>query len=93
MRGAEGAAAAGRDDTVYWCLRRRGAGVSAVAAGICELLVQARARGRGQPVRSSPLTRGWDAGSAGSAGSAGENGVVENGVSFWWLGLTFWGFF
>ena len=46
MRGAEGAAAAGRDDTVYWCLRRRGTGVSAVAAGICELLVQARARGR-----------------------------------------------
>ena len=27
MRGTEGAAAAGRDDTVYWCLRRRGAGV------------------------------------------------------------------
>ena len=41
--------------------------------------------GGGTPVRPSPLARGWD------AGSAGPDGVVESGVSFWWLRLTIWG--
>ena len=43
--------------------------------------------GGGTPVRSSPLARGWDAGSAGSAGSAGRMGFRFGG-----LGLLSGGF-